>query len=223
MPKDFRPFVFGVGLSRTGTTSLAAALEILGFKTCHGGTCWDPGQEMWQYALYQDDEIVRQFQCSGYDAWVCWPAHAYERFHHYYPEALWIHTTRPTDEWVEAYLLYIVNEVGISEKASIRLMSRKRLAGLIQDFKIFGYRYQSRPTLRTGYDKFNHKLQQFFLYKGAKLLTYDVIGGDGWGPLCRFLDVERPNVPFPHRNRRDGKGLRPAPDDPVPVQEGNDA
>ena len=31
-----------------------------------------------------------------------------------------------------------------------------------------------------------------------RLLEYRM--GSGWEPLCKFLDKEIPNVPFPHRN-----------------------
>jgi hypothetical protein len=31
-----------------------------------------------------------------------------------------------------------------------------------------------------------------------RLLVYQV--GEGWEPLCRFLDVPVPEVPFPHLN-----------------------
>ena len=25
---------------------------------------------------------------------------------------------------------------------------------------------------------------------------------DGWDPLCKFLDVPIPNIPFPHKNKK---------------------
>jgi hypothetical protein len=31
-----------------------------------------------------------------------------------------------------------------------------------------------------------------------RLLTFDL--RDGWKPLCAFLDVEEPDMPFPHTN-----------------------
>ena len=34
-----------------------------------------------------------------------------------------------------------------------------------------------------------------------RLLVFDV--AEGWEPLCRFLDVPIPTVPFPHRNFKD--------------------
>ena len=34
----------------------------------------------------------------------------------------------------------------------------------------------------------------------ARLLEYRL--GDGWAPLCEFLGVKVPDVPFPHMNER---------------------
>ncbi len=33
-----------------------------------------------------------------------------------------------------------------------------------------------------------------------RLLIYDV--SEGWGPLCRFLELEEPGEPFPRKNAR---------------------
>jgi hypothetical protein len=34
-----------------------------------------------------------------------------------------------------------------------------------------------------------------------RLLVFDV--AEGWAPLCRFLDVQAPTLPFPHANSTD--------------------
>src|SRR5205085_2716068 len=43
-----RPKIFGIGLSRTGTTSLTQALELLGYRTVHG-----PADHVTQLEFYE--------------------------------------------------------------------------------------------------------------------------------------------------------------------------
>lgn len=53
------------------------------------------------------------------------------------------------------------------------------------------------PTEGPGwYKEYNKKIRT--LAKGKQFLEYNVKGG--WGPLCKFLEVDTPDIPFPKVN-----------------------
>jgi hypothetical protein len=50
-------------------------------------------------------------------------------------------------------------------------------------------------------DKHNERVVEYFKDKPSQLLIMDIIGGDGWDKLCKFLNKPIPSKPFPHRNK----------------------
>ena len=49
---------------------------------------------------------------------------------------------------------------------------------------------------------FNKNLCRSLIFQNApkdKLLVYNC--KEGWEPLCKFLEVDVPDVPFPHKNK----------------------
>ena len=74
--------VFGIGLSNTGTTSLAKALTMLGYNTKH-----------YPWSLQEIDE----FEASVDIPVAC----RYQELDEKYPGSKFILTTRPFEEWIE--------------------------------------------------------------------------------------------------------------------------
>lgn len=50
----------------------------------------------------------------------------------------------------------------------------------------------------------------YFAERKSDLLVYDLCGGEGWLPLCRFLNVAVPDSTFPWKNKTVGKKRRKA-------------
>jgi hypothetical protein len=74
--------IFGIGLSNTGTTSLAKALEVLGYRAVH-----------YPWSLQEIDE---------FDAAVDIPvACRYRELDERHPGSRFILTTRPFEEWID--------------------------------------------------------------------------------------------------------------------------
>ncbi len=91
--------ILGVGLSRTGTSSLNEALKILGFNSIH----WE------QQAPIMDDIVMGVTKNPNFkrfdhvDAVVDIPAaHYYKEIYNAYPELLFILTTRNIDSWFQS-------------------------------------------------------------------------------------------------------------------------
>jgi hypothetical protein len=54
------------------------------------------------------------------------------------------------------------------------------------------------------YNRHNDAIRRYFEGSG-RLLVCDLESGDGWEPICGFLDAPIPQVGFPHVNRQSHK------------------
>ena len=61
----------------------------------------------------------------------------------------------------------------------------------------------SRQKIIDCYNKHTAKVQEFFTDDPSRLLELDIINGDGWDKLCRFLGKGVPDLIFPHLNPTD--------------------
>ena len=70
------------------------------------------------------------------------------------------------------------------------------------DYNWNGWKYfvSNKQGVIDSYNKRNNDIIEYFKQHQDKLLIYDV--KDGWEKLCTFLNVEIPNEPFPHQNKR---------------------
>ena len=64
---------------------------------------------------------------------------------------------------------------------------------------VFGGRLDDRAHAIAVFEKNTAEVQAAF--PRERLLTYSL--GDGWDPLCRFLGVPVPDVPYPRSNSRE--------------------
>lgn len=91
------PKIFGVGLNKTGTSSLAKALELLGLPTSH------------------DDEANR-LRCksrswpANFVAFLDGPIYRHQfQLAQQFPDALFIQTVRPRNEWTNSRLIHVLH------------------------------------------------------------------------------------------------------------------
>lgn len=202
--------VIGAGLGRTGTTSLKAALERLGYGPCYHMTEVFAHPEhipFWE-AARRGEAVQWDTVFAGYRAAVDWPAAAYyERLMHAYPEAKVILTVRDPERWYESArsTIHTVRDMASSPLFSLgarfipRLRHLRRAAlmvsGLAWDDTFEG-RFEDREYATRAFERLNERVVE--RVPPGRLLIYSV--SEGWGPLCDFLGVEPPDEPFPHLN-----------------------
>jgi len=214
--------VIGAGFGRTGTRSLQAALEIVGFGPCaHGATLIDDPRSIdrWREAARrraQGQPVDWDVLLGPYQATVDWPAaHFWEDLAVAYPGAKVVLTVRDPDRWYDSardtiYGPRRLRRASPLAGAAITLgglaapgpRRALRLADELIWDGLFGGRFEDR----------SHALAVFRRHVEAvtarlppeRLLVYDV--REGWSPLCRFLGVDPPREPFPHLN--DGAEFR---------------
>lgn len=189
--------VIGAGLGRTGTLSLKFALEVLGVGSCyHMVELYANGRKnlpMWLEAIAGHPQWDNIFM--GYNATTDYPAcYFYESLMNYYPDSKVILTLRDADSWFES----------VSET----IFASRRDSGIFGDS---GQQFSN--FIRKPFDKYIK--DKAFMTEYFNTWNQSVIDtvpkdrllvlspGDGWQPLCEFLNKPMPNTPYPKVHARD--------------------
>ena len=88
--------VFGIGFHKTGTTSLARALRILGYRVTGPKGVTDPNIST--NALAVALKIAAQFEAFHGNPWTV----LFKEIDAAFPESKFILTERPVDRWIES-------------------------------------------------------------------------------------------------------------------------
>jgi len=184
--------VIGAGFGRTGTESMKLALETLGLGPCHHmkEVMADPEQKaLWRAAARGElPDWDRAF--AGYRSAVDWPAaYFWRQLSAHYPRAKILLTVRSAESWYESMsntILKVLEASTDPDSIGLRLIGEG----------VFGGRLGDRAHAMAVYEKNNAEVRAAI--PRARLLTYHL--GDGWAPLCRFLERPVPEIPFPRTN-----------------------
>jgi hypothetical protein len=193
--------IIGAGLGRTGTYSMKAALERLGFGPCYHmmEVVAAPSVHLphWQAAFAGKPDWPSLFQ--GYRATVDWPAAAcWRELSAAYPQAKVLLTTRSTESWVASFTETIYKLS--NDRAHVPEHMWPFLDNSIVAISRSGMRLGLTPAeLARAYEAHVAAVQATI--PKERLLVYEV--KQGWGPLCAFLDKPVPSEPFPVSNGRD--------------------
>ena len=183
MQQASRTKVFGIGLSKTGTTSLAHALEILGYKTIDylGATNYVRG----------DLSSIDLQKIENNDAFTDTPIPSfYRELDKRYPHSKFILTVREIEGWLRS-----------CKKQFTKKHAQKINNALNVIFKeIYDCIEYDAENFESGYRRFNEGVIDYFKERKEDLLILDIAAGEGWEELCDFLDKPIPQVPFPKRN-----------------------
>lgn len=175
--------VFGTGMQRTGTTSLARALRVLGIKT---RDC--------PVALYRDidADVIREF-----DAFADNPIPLlYKKLDERHPGAKFIHTERDEQGWLRSVeWLFTVGAVKFNwaEHEEFAWFHRDLYGTTEFDADVFLAKYRSH----------NREVREHFAGREDDLLLLDISRGEGFEKICPFLGLDVPDQPFPHGNKRE--------------------
>ena len=193
--------LIGAGLGRTGTLSLKAALERIGYAPCYHmieilsaperGRHWLAGAES---GSHDWDAIFR-----GYRATVDWPAAAFWReLAQRYPDAKVLLSLRDADRWYESVMntIYPLMTQGPPEHAPEILHEFHGMVYALIFERTFAGRLADRAHAKRVFEAHNQAVIDAI--PASRLLVYQP--GDGWEPLCRFLGVPVPDEQFPHLN-----------------------
>lgn len=197
--------IFNIGLPRTGTTSLNAAVNMLGFKSIHNPKKFRKQAMEGQYRF--DDDDWRALTNFG--------EHFYPQLDQAYPNSKFILTVRDEMDWLRSWEQQIGASTGDEVPTRrawtrpLRLWERKIRRIFEYDFRIthmharidiFGtYKFHAERCLYV-YRLHQKNALEYFKGRAHDLLLMDICGGDGWETLCPFLEIDEiPEEPFPYK------------------------
>ncbi|WP_017594459.1 sulfotransferase family protein [Nocardiopsis potens] len=200
--------VIGAGFPRTGTTSMKAALELLGLGPCHHmfDVLGTPAlAERWAEAHASpgpgtDWEHLLQGWRSGVD----WPVSFFWReLAEAYPEARFVLTVRDPHRWYTSMRETIFRMAEEHGGAPFpESMAHMRAFAPLMDHMWhthFGGAPGRTPDEATAVAAFErHNAEVRAALPADRLLVYRT--GEGWDRLCAFLGADVPGEPFPHLN-----------------------
>jgi predicted naringenin-chalcone synthase len=219
--------VIGAGYTRTGTVSLAAALELLGV-----GPCLHPR------TAAQTDEVLRRARSgesvtalnwseglARWNAALGWVgARHYRELIDVWPSSLVLLSVREPEAWYESYAacLRATRELAMAGGPQLAAAEDVALDVLMMPDRplwkdILDGSFERRDEALARYQRHNDEVSA--TVPAERLLVFDV--EDGWEPLCAFLGVAVPDLPFPHLNdcaelrARLGPGVRRHADSPL--------
>ncbi|GAA2594577.1 sulfotransferase [Actinomadura fulvescens] len=193
--------VIGAGFGRTGTLSLRAALERLGFGPCHHmmEVIDDLAQvPRWERAAEAEDADWEEVY-EGYRSTVDWPgARFWRELAGRYPQARVILTVRDAERWYDSVRksIYAFATAELPPEAERTI---GRLRALVDDLiweGTFDGRFEDRAYAISIFEAHNEAVRTTI--DAGRLLVFEV--AQGWEPLCGFLGVPVPDEPFPRLN-----------------------
>ena len=177
--------VFGLGLSRTGTTSLWKALNILGVRTIHF-PCDQITYDELKNGTYTLS-ILETYQ-GGVDIPL---APYYAQLERAYPRSKFILTVREITTWLK------------SVESHWRLWRERDPNKAFTDFVcacVYGALGFNEDRFRYVYETHCRNVGEYFAHRPDDLLIMDICHGDGWDKLSPFLGLPIPKVSFPYLN-----------------------
>lgn len=172
--------VFGIGFHKTGTTSLADALTVLGYRVTGPNGVRLEGidhRSAWSLAT----ELLPRFDAFQDNPWPL----LYRDVDRALPGSRFVLTVRSEERWLDS----VIRHFGANSTPM-----REWIYGV-------GSPLGNEDVFLDRYRQHNREVVEYFRGRDDDLLVMRITEGDGWDVLCPFLGHEVPDVPFPHSNR----------------------
>jgi hypothetical protein len=194
--------IIGAGFGRTGTMSLKAALEQMGYPCYHMVECFPQGPEhwkLWEQVGSNSPDWDALFE--GFTATVDFPAcTSYAPLAEHYPDAKVVLTVRDPERWFTSVQSTIFDKEWIDFLPGTEAGSYMKVT--INDY--FDGQMHDRDHLIRRFNEHIAEVKERI--EPERLLVFEV--ADGWEPLCQFLELPAPTTDFPHVNDTEAvKGL----------------
>jgi Sulfotransferase domain len=207
--------VIGAGFGRTGTLSLKLALEQLGFGPCYhmAEVMTRPGDDAMWLALAKGEASDWRPILDGFQATVDWPStYFWRELAADNPAAKIILSVRDPEAWYASAAATIFGRM--IEFETLRAggdadaidPARRRHMEMINTIIVdntFGGSLDKAKAIEV-FTAHNDAVRRAM--PPERLLVYEP--GQGWEPLCRFLDVAVPEAPYPRVNTTDDFATR---------------
>jgi Sulfotransferase domain len=186
--------VWGIGLTRTGTSSLHRALSLLGISSVH----WPTTNELLHRNLQAatDESVAAVFK--------------YLDFRH--PGSKFILTERDEESWIrstEAHRRLALDPVRAPGEPISAALGKLWADDELRDravevafthMALYGTVDFDERKFRDGFRRHHAEVERWFAQRPQDLLRIRICDGEGWEKLAPFLGCAIPAQPFPHEN-----------------------
>lgn len=170
--------IFGIGFHKTGTSSLARALDLLGYNVTSSFGLMDTDID--QTVLTQAIKIVPQFDAFQDNPWPI----IYRDLDKQFPNSKFILTVRPTEQWLKSVIRHFAGRT---------TPMRSWIYGV-------GDPRGNEAIYKARYERHNEEVKAYFVTRPGNLLLLNLTTDNNWTDLCSFLNAPIPSEPFPHTN-----------------------
>jgi hypothetical protein len=181
--------IFGLGLSKTGTTSLALALKRLGVPTIdfpHDPVTLDELERgEFRLSVLKNHQAVTDTPVAIY----------YAQLDKVYPGSKFILTVRDKEPWLRS----VEEHCRFRDEWAERHEPFRRFTRFISA-AVYGIRTFERERFSFVYDQHVRNVLHYFRDRPEDLLVLDVCHGEGYEKLCPFLGLPVLSEPFPRAN-----------------------
>lgn len=168
--------VFGIGINKTGSKSIAKAMTILGFNSLNNANeCRRLTAALRQGEFPED--------LSQYDFFVDFPSPPVPELINRLPNAKFILTTRDRDEWLQSRVIHVLHNI-VTKSSSWQTIDTDHWLNY--------------------YDEYHQMVRNYFK-SNSNFLELDIFAGEGWEKLCAFLGQPIPDINFPKVDTSRGK------------------
>ena len=179
--------IFVIGLSKTGTTSLHSAFDILGINSIHYPQYYQLSGQDLEFKWHWKFERSRAFSDIPVIAFL-------DELLKKYPESCVIYTSREKTTWLEScrkhFELPAINPKG----NALRL-------------KVYGCPVFDFEKFSNVYDEHDQMIRERFK-DHSRFIEIKLEQKDKWSELCKLLGVSIPSVNYPHANKYQTKSIR---------------
>lgn len=173
--------VVGIGLNKTGTTTLGICFWYLGFQNI--------SFRRKTFELWQNGDIKRLLTwIERYDSFEDWPwPLIYKEIDNTYPDTKYILTRRSSsDRWFESLCNW-------ADKTGPTIYRKS----------IYGHEmpHDHEREHKQYYENHLRSVRDYFKKRPKDFLEVCREEGHGWGELSSFLGIKAPNIKFPHANK----------------------
>ena len=151
--------IFGIGLERTGTTSLCAAMTRLGFNAVH-------------FPRSLDQVVGAEFS-NDITVSFC-----YKFLDHQFPGSKFILTVRNEAEWLDSCRRWYSR---LAEQGGVEYDGWHAL------WNLYGQTEFSSPVWTEGRQRHHADVADYFIDRPDDLLIIQICAGDGWEKLLPFV------------------------------------
>ncbi len=203
--------IFGIGLSRTATSSLNESLEMLGYNTAH-----------WMNSA-AENKIIDWTELLSHDALSDTPvSFMFELLHYAFPNSHFIYTYRDIEKWDHSITSHFHWLKGFESFKQLCLNGNGK--GGVVDSPLWRMihltLYANCSSWSEAYKQHERRVERFFSsHPEARLLKIDITdptlgSNDKWHTIANYLDLPDdhiPLLPFPKKNNKSGLNQRQDP------------